>query len=142
MDEIRLTLFISFEHSLSRTTHNLSVKSISHCILPDHLMILYLLPLLLLLLLLHLAYDETAVMADKNVLSSNEDTQFDDSEAPYLILPHFTLPYLTQLYPTLPNLTLLYPHFTQLSNSASILECGSKIPKTLIVFPIFPHPTT
>jgi hypothetical protein len=33
-------------------------------------------------------------MADNNVLSSNEDTQFDDSEAPYLIFPHLTLPYL------------------------------------------------
>jgi hypothetical protein len=102
MDEIRLTLFISFEHLVSRTIHNLSVNSISHCILPDHLMILYLLLLLLLLFLLHLAYDETAVMADKNVLSSNEDTQFDDSEAPYLILPNLTLLYLTLSLSSLP----------------------------------------
>ena len=80
MDEIRLTLFINLEQSLSRTTHNLSANSISHCILLDHLMIINLLPLLLLPFLLHLAYDETAVMADKNVLSSNEDTQFDDSD--------------------------------------------------------------
>jgi hypothetical protein len=126
-------------HYSNAATHHLSFSSLPPALAPPPSTMSP--PLFLLLLfLLYLACEETAVMADKNVLSSNEDKQFDDSEAPYLILPHFTfpiLPYLTLLYPTLPYPTLLYPHFTRLSNSVSILECGSKIPKTLVALFIF-----
>ena len=65
-------------------------------------------------------------MADKNVLSSNEDTQFDDSEAPYLILHYLSLPYLTFPYlcpPLFPKLPLLSS--TQLQQQSVLSDvCG------------------
>jgi hypothetical protein len=64
---------------------------------PPRILLLLLLRLLP-FLLLYLACDETAVMADINVLSSSEDTQFDDSEALYTTIPHL-IPYL--LFPSL-----------------------------------------
>jgi hypothetical protein len=75
-------------------------------------------PLLLLILLLRLlmflplffACDETAVMADKNVLSSSEDTQFDDSEAPNTTSPNAFSIILHPLYPDILRFMPIYPY--------------------------------
>jgi hypothetical protein len=101
-----------------------SSRSLPSPVFSSYLLLPFLLPLLRLpFLLLYLACDETAVMADINVLSSSEDTQFDDSEAPHTTIPHL-IPYL-----------IPFPHTLLLIHTDRFLESGSEIPQ-------FPMPLT